>query len=109
MSSDAFELAASWNVQIDEAGKESGMRRRRASLGLTLLIGMLQDAQRILLGVAPTVAAGDEVAILERVGRRLGPDKLVAWIERAIEADLQVDRKVQLDLTMEALADALAR
>jgi DNA polymerase III subunit delta' len=106
---EAYTLATNWNAQIEESGKESGMKRRRASLGLALLIGMLQDAQRILHGVAPTVAAGEEVTMLERVARRLGPEKLAAWIDRAIEADLQVDRRVQLDLTVEAFADALAR
>ena len=33
----------------------------------------------------------------------------MTWIDRAAEADLQVDRKVQLELVIEAFADSLAR
>ena len=33
----------------------------------------------------------------------------MAWIERAAAADLQVDRKVQLELIVEAFADTLGR
>ena len=106
---DAFGLATEWNHYVEEAGKEAGGRRRRASLVLTLLIGLLQDAQRVSLGVPPLVADGTEQATLEGVARRLGPERLMAWIDRAAEADLQVDRKVQLELVVEAFADSLAR
>ena len=106
---DAFELTTRWNQLVDDAGKEAGVRRRRASLVLKLLIGMLQDALRLLHGVPPSVADESEARVLERVARRLGPEKLMAWIDRAAAADLQVDRKVQLELVVEAFADSLSR
>ena len=106
---DAFDLATRWNQHVEDAGKEAGVRRRRTSLVLRLLIGMLQDALRIVHGVSPLVADPTESAVLERVGRRLGAEKLMAWIDRAADADVQVDRKVQLELVVEAFADALAR
>jgi DNA polymerase III subunit delta' len=105
---DVVSLATEWNHYVEEAGKEAGVRRRRASLVLKLLIGLLQDAQRVFLGVAPLVAVPSEAAALGKVAARLGPDKLMAWIDRATEADLQIDRKVQLELLVEAFADALA-
>lgn len=106
---DPVELSARWNEFVEEAGKEPGVRRRRASLVLRLLIGMLQDALRIVHGVAPLVADQAEAATLERVAQRLGPERLIALADRAAEADLQVDRKVQLELVVEAFADSLAR
>jgi DNA polymerase-3 subunit delta' len=106
---DVFGLATEWNHDIEEAGKEAAIRRRRASLQLRLLIGLLQDAQRASLGVAPVVADKSEGVQLGAFADRIGPDKLMAWIDRAAEADLQVDRKVQLELVIEAFADALAR
>jgi DNA polymerase III subunit delta' len=106
---DAFGLAIEWNHYVEEAGKEAAVRRRRASLVLKLLVGLLQDAQRVLHGVPPLVADPAEAVALEKVARRIGPDKLMAWIDRAADADLQVDRKVQLELVIEAFADALAR
>ncbi|HEX3149152.1 MAG TPA: DNA polymerase III subunit [Gemmataceae bacterium] len=106
---DVFELATEWTHDIEEAGKEAAIRRRRASLQLRLLIGLLQDAQRASLGVTPVVADKSEAAQLSAFAERIGPDMLMAWIDRAAEADLQVDRKVQLELTIEAFADSLAR
>jgi DNA polymerase III subunit delta' len=106
---DVFGLATEWNHDIEEAGKEAAIRRRRAALQLRLLIGLLQDAQRASLGVAPIVADSSESAQLRAFVERIGPEKLMAWIDRATEADLQVDRKVQLELIIEAFADSLAR
>lgn len=105
---DVLTLANEWNHHVEDAGKEAGVRRRRASLVLKLLIGLLQDAQRVTLGVPPLVADSTEVATLIAVARRLGPERLLQWTERTAEADLQVDRKVQLELVIEAFADSLA-
>jgi hypothetical protein len=70
---------------------------------------MLQDAVRVSNGVPPLVADGPEATVLNRLAERVGTDRLLAWIDRAAEADVQVDRKVQLELIVEALADAVAR
>ena len=107
-SLDVVGLGTSWNHFVEEAGKEAGVRRRRASLTLKLLIGLLQDAQRVHLGVPPLVADPSEATALTAMARRLGPERLTAWTDRAVEADLQVDRKVQLELVIEAFADSLA-
>jgi DNA polymerase-3 subunit delta' len=106
---DAFDLATKWNQHVEDAGKEAGVRRRRASLVLRLLLGLLQDALRLSQGTPPLVANEAEATSLRRLAEQIGPDKLFAWIERATEADLQIDRKMQLELVIEAFADALAR
>src|SRR5439155_16082837 len=90
---DAFALGTQWVEYVGDAGKEAGQRRRRASLVLKLFIGMLQDALRLAHGVPPLVADQVEAALLRNLGERLGTDKLMAWLERAAEADLQIDRK----------------
>jgi DNA polymerase-3 subunit delta' len=106
---DAFEVATKWNQHVEDAGKEAGVRRRRASLVLRLLIGLLQDTLRLSQGVPPLVANEEETAKLRRVADRIGQERLLDWIDRATEADVQIDRKVQLELVIEAFADALAR
>jgi hypothetical protein len=106
---DAAGLATEWNHYVEEAGKEAGVRRRRASLVLKLLIGLLQDAHRVSLGVPALVAESGEIAVLSKVATRLGPERLAEWSDRVAEADVQVDRKVQLELLVEALTDSLAR
>ena len=106
---DPLALSTAWNLFVEDAGKEGGVKRRRASLILKLLLGMLQDALRVGNGVQPLVADGTEAGTLDRLAKRLGPERLMAWIDRATEAARQVDRRVQLDLIVEAFSDALAR
>jgi DNA polymerase-3 subunit delta' len=106
---DVFELSAAWNHAVEEIGKEAGVRRRRASLMLRLLIGLVQDAQRVSHGVSPLVADSSEAGTLRAVAERLGAEKLMAWIDWATAADVQIDRKVQLDLVVEAFTDSLGR
>lgn len=106
---DSFALATGWNQFVEEAGKEAGVRRRRASLVLRLLIGMLQDALRLTNGLPALVADATEARALKALGERIGTDKLIAWADRAMDADLQNDRKVQLDLIVEAFSDYLGR
>jgi DNA polymerase III subunit delta' len=106
---DSFALASAWNQFVEEAGKEAGVRRRRASLALRLLIGMLQDALRLSNDLPALVAESSEAAALTSVANRIGTDRLIAWANRAMDADLQNDRKVQLDLIVEAFADYLGR
>ena len=106
---DSFGLATSWNQFVEEAGKEAGVRRRRASLVLRLLIGMFQDALRLSNGLPALVADDSEATPLRSLADRIGTDKVIAWANRAMDADLQNDRKVQLDLIVEAFADYLGR
>ena len=106
---DAFALASRWNRYVEDAGKEGGVRRRRAAIVLRLLIGLLQDALRLSANVPPLVANEEETFVLRGLTDRIGIEKLLTWIERATEANLQIDRKVQLELIVEAFVDALAR
>src|SRR5262249_30200982 len=106
---DCSALAEAWNHYIEDAGKEAGVKRRRAALVLRLLLGMLQDAQRVANGVRPVVADREEAAGPGKLADRLGPEKLADWVDRAIAADVQIDRKVQVDLIIEAFADYLGR
>lgn len=105
---DGFALATAWNHDVEDAGKEAGLRRRRASLVLKLLIGLLQDAHRLATGVSPLVADSTDATALKSLVQCLGTERLLQYIDRATEADLQVDRKVQLELVIEAFADSLA-
>jgi DNA polymerase-3 subunit delta' len=106
---DAGGLATTWNHFVEDAGKESSLKRGRASVILQLMLGMLQDALRVANCVAPLVADAVESAQLRELASRLGQEQLMAWIDRATEASLQVDRRVQLELIVEAFADSLAR
>jgi DNA polymerase-3 subunit delta' len=98
---DVGALAKAFMAVVELAGKESGVQRRRAALLVRLLIQGLDAA---LVGAAVTSA--DDGRILQAL-RALGPDRLVALIERCLEASEQIERRVQLVLVVEALVSAL--
>jgi hypothetical protein len=45
---------------------------------------------------------------LDPLAKKFGPDGLLGRLERCLEADRQIDRRVQLTLVLEGLADAIA-
>lgn len=100
---DAASFAAAWAKFVDEAGKESAAQRARASLVVRLLIDMLQAALRLSLGEA----GADER--LRPLAVRAGPERLADLLEACTEADYLIERKVQLVLVIESLADKLCR
>jgi DNA polymerase-3 subunit delta' len=106
---DTVALAREWMHFIEEAGKESGPQRRRAALVLRLLIEFLKDALAVSLGGPPKLAEAEDLHLLNGLTGRLQAEQLVALLERCLEADVQIDRYVQLVLVVEALLDALGR
>jgi hypothetical protein len=49
------------------------------------------------------------VRILENLAQRAGSDRLIALLDRSLEGDAHIDRRVQLVLVLEALTDALGQ
>jgi DNA polymerase-3 subunit delta' len=94
---------------VEEAGKESGAQRRRAGLVLRLLIEFLDDALHLALGGAPRLAEPEDLRPLQELAARLDPERLLEVLDRCLEGDMHIDRRVQLVLALEALLDALGQ
>jgi DNA polymerase-3 subunit delta' len=105
----SVDLSRQWMDFVEEAGKESAAQRRRAQLVLRLLIDFLDDALTTSMHGTPRRTEADERAGLETLARRAGPDRLLEALERCLEADRQIDRRVQLVLILEGLMDALGQ
>jgi DNA polymerase-3 subunit delta' len=103
---DSVALAKEWWAFVEEAGKESALQRSRAGLALRLLVELLDDALRISVGQPARVAEPDELSILQGLAQRAGPERLMAMLERSLDGDAHIDRRVQLVLVLEALTDA---
>ncbi|MCE9533968.1 MAG: DNA polymerase III subunit delta' [Planctomycetes bacterium] len=101
--------ASMWMEFIDNAGKEAAVHRQRASLIIRMLIVLLGSAVKIAVGASVVGMEPAEEQSLRKLADRLGEEKLLVWIERALEADLQIDRRVQLILIIEAFLDACCR
>lgn len=106
---DSVGLARTWSQFVEEAGKESAAQRRRAALTIRLLVDFLNDALRLAGGGKLPATEPGELRRLEELAKRLGPDKLLDVLDRCLEADTQIDRRAQLVLVLEALADALGK
>ncbi len=105
----SVDLSRQWMDFVGEAGKESAAQRGRARLVLRLVIDFLDDALTVAMNGTPRRTESDEQAALETLARRAGPDRLLEALERCLEADRQIDRRVQLVLILEGLMDALGQ
>jgi DNA polymerase-3 subunit delta' len=106
---DSVALARQWTEFVEEAGKEAAGQRRRAALALRLLIGLLQDALTLVQGGTPRLTDPEDARALQALVQRVDVEQLLALLERCLEADLQIDRRVQLVLILEALTDAVGQ
>jgi DNA polymerase-3 subunit delta' len=104
---DVVALSRAFMEFVEEAGKESAAQRRRASLVVRLLIEFLRDALAVALGTTPRLAEPDDLRRLRALTERVDAERLLDLIERCLEAEVQIERYVQLVLVVEALVDAL--
>ncbi len=104
---DSVGLAKAWAEFVEEAGKESAAQRQRATLVLRLLIDFLGDTLRVQAGGAPRWTEADELRTLQALAGRVDVERTLAMLERCLQGDEQIDRRVQLPLILEALTDEL--
>ncbi|HTU92274.1 MAG TPA: DNA polymerase III subunit delta' [Gemmataceae bacterium] len=105
----SVDLSRQWMDFVEEAGKESAAQRRRAQLVLRLIIDFLDDALTVAMNGTPRRTEADERAGLETLAQPARADRLLEALERCLEADRQIDRRVQLVLILEGLMDALGQ
>ncbi|HJT77597.1 MAG TPA: DNA polymerase III subunit delta' [Gemmataceae bacterium] len=106
---DSVALGEALTQFVEEAGKDSSAQRRRAGLVLRLLIEFLDDALRLRVGGEPRLAEEGDRPLLQALAERADPERLLEVLERCLEGDAQIDRRVQLVLALEALTDALGQ
>jgi DNA polymerase-3 subunit delta' len=106
---DAVALARAWTELVEGAGRDTAAQRKRASLVLRLLLDFFDDVLAVATGGEPRRSGPEDAPRLRDLAGRLGADGATAVLERCLEADVQVGRRVQLVLVLEALLDALAQ
>lgn len=106
---DAVELGKAWVAFAEAAGKDTAAHRRRAALVVRLLVDYFDDVLALSAGGEPRRTGPEDAARLRELAGRLGPERALAVLERCLEADTQIDRRVQLALVLEALLDAVAQ
>jgi len=112
LSQDRFD-SVTWSAKliefVEQAGKEAAEQRRRAALMVSLLIDFLGAALACRVGATPPIVEDEDRAAFERLGAGLDADGLMRLLDFCLEAERQIDRRVQLVLVLEALMDRLSR
>lgn len=105
---DPVGLAAKVIEFVESAGKDSPAQRARASLAIHLLTDLLRTAVRLSLGSEVPGLDAAERGKLQAVAA-VGPDAIAVMLEACTEADGYVERRVQLAILIEQLADRVCR
>jgi DNA polymerase-3 subunit delta' len=105
---DTVELAKKLTAFCEDAGKETALQRARATLIVKLLVDLLEAALLISAGAEAANIEPDDRPAAEALARRFSADKLLHLIDRCLDAEFHIDRRVQLVLALEAFVDAFA-
>jgi DNA polymerase-3 subunit delta' len=106
---DSVALARGLVEFIENAGKEGSLQRRRARLVLRLLMEALSDVVNVQLDLPARSCGPDELTVLRTLAERASAERIAAMIERCLDAQMQLDRYIQVGLVVEGLMDALVQ
>jgi len=102
-------LAEVWSKFVEEAGDDSAGKRTRASVVIGFFVDALRHSLRLALGADVTGIDAAEEPRLRAFAQRHGPDRVLELIEKCVEADYRVERRVQLILVIESVLEQLTK
>lgn len=102
-------LAERWETFCKDAGDDTAAQRMRASVVIGFLLDAVRQALRIALGSEPRGIDSDEEPRLLAFAQRLGPDRLLELLDKCVEADSRVERRVQLILVIESVLEQFTK
>ncbi|QDU22877.1 DNA polymerase III subunit [Urbifossiella limnaea] len=102
-------LSEAWQAFHEDAGKDTAAQRLRASLAVGFLVEAVRHALRFSVGADDHDLDAAEADRLAAFARRVGPDRLLELIDRCVEADANVSRRVQLILIVESVLEQFTR
>jgi DNA polymerase-3 subunit delta' len=102
-------LVEIWVEFVESAGDDSAEKRTRASVVVGLILGVVRQALFLAMGMKTAETGYAELPIVQSLARRYGPDRLLDLIEKCLEADYRIERRVQLILVIESLLEHFTR
>ncbi len=106
---DAVGQMRAWTQFIEDAGKESSLQRRRASLLIGLVVDFFRQVLLIGSGASLDDANSNDAQLAFRLAEVLPVDVTLSILERLLLGAQQIERKVQITLVIEAMLDALGQ
>jgi DNA polymerase-3 subunit delta' len=92
-------------TKFADAAKESAQKRQRAHFAVDLLVSLFRQA----LHRAEEAAGPSPQPVVQKLAGLPSADGLLTMLEACVEAEQQIDRRFQLALILEILADRLGR
>ena len=102
-------LAETWEKFYKDAGDDTAAQRRRVSVVIGFLVDAVRQALRLALGADTVGIDPAEEPRLRAFADRLGPDGLLELLDKCVEADSRVERRVQLILIIESVLEQFMR
>lgn len=112
LTSHPFDPAAMGKLMtafVKTEGEESAVHRKRAHLMVRLLVDFFEDVLAVAMGGEPRRAVAAENAMIETLAGRCGAEALLTILDRCLQTEAQIDRRVTMALLLEALCDALSQ
>jgi DNA polymerase III subunit delta' len=106
---DSTALSKQWLAFVEAAGTDSAPQRERGRLVVRLLIDFLSDVLALHQQQPQRRTEADDLPLLEAMAAQTDTEKILLLLERCLEADRHIVRKVQLVLCLEGLLDGLAQ
>jgi DNA polymerase III subunit delta' len=106
---DSVTLSRQWLEFVEAAGKDSAPQRERSRLVVRLLIDFFSDVMALHQQQTPRRTEPEDRPLLEALAARTDTENVLGLLERCLEADRQIVRRVQLVLCLEGLLDGLAQ
>jgi DNA polymerase-3 subunit delta' len=103
------QLAETWGKFVDDAGKDTVSQRTRTSAVIGFLVEALRHALRLASGAETAGLDPADEARLRAFAERAGTDRLLELIDKCVEADYRVERRVQLVLVIESVLEQFTR
>jgi DNA polymerase III subunit delta' len=94
---------------VEAAGADSAPQRERGRLVIQLMIDFFSDVLAMHQQQPPRRTETEDRPLLEALAARTDTEKLLALLDRCLEADRHIVRRVQLVLCLEGLLDGLAQ
>ena len=106
---DSVALARQLWEFVEAAGTDTAGQRERARLVVRLLIDFFGDVLALHQQQPPRGTEPEDLSLLEALAGRTDTEKVMGLLERCLEADRHIVRRVQLVLSLEGLVDALGQ
>ncbi len=102
-------LAETWEKFYKDAGDDTASQRTRVSVVIGFLVDALRQSLRLALGATTAGIDPTDESRLRAFAQKHGPDRLVELIEKCVEADYRVERRVQLILVIESVLEQFTK